>query len=276
MTGSFGVGTSGPRTVRTSNLSRQVLLRLPVLCSPVRGQLEEVEVRFLLTILSLGLAACSIAQTTPGPTAIPVVVPESRSYLVLLAEDGHTWCAYEHVAAFEAAVEKTRPTETARATFLADKLIELTHQIEAESGDWIVVDRYTPKDGGTTATGRSANWPRSRTPPATSRAGATTCRRVRDPDGGSGRRHLDYVPNAFGELAQLRDAKTASPNWTTQFTYDKLSRPLTRIEAEGTTTWTWGTRVRRRTSAGWPPSRAPAATPRATPTTASAGPRSSR
>jgi hypothetical protein len=106
-------------------------------------------VRFLLTILSLGLAACSIAQTTPGPTAIPVVVPESRSSLVLLAEDGHTWCAYEHVAAFEAAVEKTRPTETARATFLADKLIELTHQIEAESGDWIVVDRYTPKDGGT-------------------------------------------------------------------------------------------------------------------------------
>jgi RHS repeat-associated protein len=60
-----------------------------------------------------------------------------------------------------------------------------------------------------------------------------------DPDAGT----WTYVPNAFGELVQLRDAKTASPAWTTQFTYDKLGRPLTRVEPEGTTTWTWGVSV---------------------------------
>jgi RHS repeat-associated protein len=57
-----------------------------------------------------------------------------------------------------------------------------------------------------------------------------------DPDAGT----WTYVPNAFGETTHLRDARTASPNWTTQFTYDKLGRPQTRIEAEGTTYFNWG------------------------------------
>ena len=58
-----------------------------------------------------------------------------------------------------------------------------------------------------------------------------------DPDSGS----WTYESNAFGETERIRDAKTSAPNWTTQLTFDKLSRPLTRLEAEGTTTWTWGT-----------------------------------
>lgn len=49
-----------------------------------------------------------------------------------------------------------------------------------------------------------------------------------------------YEANAFGEIERIRDAKTLYPNWTTQFTFDKLSRPKTRLEAEGTTTWNWG------------------------------------
>lgn len=53
-----------------------------------------------------------------------------------------------------------------------------------------------------------------------------------DPDRGS----WTYVANAFGETTGQTDAK--SQNVT--FTYDKLSRPLTRIEPEGTTYWTWG------------------------------------
>jgi RHS repeat-associated protein len=56
-----------------------------------------------------------------------------------------------------------------------------------------------------------------------------------DPDSGD----WTYEVNAFGETAKIRDAKTAT-GWTTQFTFDKLSRPLTRTEAEGTTTFTWG------------------------------------
>lgn len=50
----------------------------------------------------------------------------------------------------------------------------------------------------------------------------------------------EYLPNALGEVTKIRDAKTSSPSWTTQFTFDALSRPLTRVESEGTTTWTWG------------------------------------
>jgi RHS repeat-associated protein len=58
-----------------------------------------------------------------------------------------------------------------------------------------------------------------------------------DPDSGS----QTFESNAYGETERIRDAKTSAPNWTMQFTFDKLSRPLTRLEAEGTTTWTWGT-----------------------------------
>jgi hypothetical protein len=50
-----------------------------------------------------------------------------------------------------------------------------------------------------------------------------------------------YVPNALGEVEKVRDAKTVSPNWTTQTTFDHWSRPTQRIEPEGTTAWTWGT-----------------------------------
>ncbi|TFG80063.1 MAG: hypothetical protein E4H19_15875, partial [Chromatiales bacterium] len=45
-----------------------------------------------------------------------------------------------------------------------------------------------------------------------------------------------FTPNALGEIVSQTDAK----NQTTTFTYDKLSRPLTRLEPEGYTTWTWG------------------------------------
>jgi RHS repeat-associated protein len=58
-----------------------------------------------------------------------------------------------------------------------------------------------------------------------------------DPDSGS----WTYESNAFGETERIRDAKTASPAWTTEFTFDELSRPKTRLDAEGTTTWNWGT-----------------------------------
>jgi RHS repeat-associated protein len=49
-----------------------------------------------------------------------------------------------------------------------------------------------------------------------------------------------YEVNAFGETTKARDAKTTSPNWTTQFAFDKLSRPVQRIEAEGNTDFVWG------------------------------------
>jgi RHS repeat-associated protein len=53
-----------------------------------------------------------------------------------------------------------------------------------------------------------------------------------DPDMGT----LQYDYFASGELKSQTDAKSQ----TVSFTYDYLSRPVTRAELEGTTTWTWG------------------------------------
>lgn len=61
-------------------------------------------------------------------------------------------------------------------------------------------------------------------------------KKTTDPDSGI----WEYEHNAFGEMTKVRDAKTIAPAWTTQFSFDKLSRPLTRLEAEGTTYFTWG------------------------------------
>jgi RHS repeat-associated protein len=49
-----------------------------------------------------------------------------------------------------------------------------------------------------------------------------------------------YEPNAFGEVLKVRDAKTSSPNWTQTYTFDALGRMTSRVEAEGTSNWTWG------------------------------------
>ena len=70
----------------------------------------------------------------------------TKSYRLLMKDDGHTWCGYADSTEFEADVKKRNPTESARVTFSSDKLIEVTHQLSAESGDWVVLDEYTPSN----------------------------------------------------------------------------------------------------------------------------------
>jgi RHS repeat-associated protein len=48
-----------------------------------------------------------------------------------------------------------------------------------------------------------------------------------------------YLHNALGEVIKVRDANTAS-GWTQEYTLDPLGRVTQRVEAEGTTSWTWG------------------------------------
>jgi RHS repeat-associated protein len=55
-----------------------------------------------------------------------------------------------------------------------------------------------------------------------------------DPDVGT----VNYEYDSFGELTKQTDAKGTH---VTFGAYDKLGRPTTRTEPEGTTTWTWGT-----------------------------------
>ena len=85
--------------------------------------------------VALGSVACSAAQPTP------------ESFNVLLKDDGHTWCAYRNPDEFKVDAAALKPTDSVRMTYQANALTELTYQIEAESGDWIVVDKYTPSNG---------------------------------------------------------------------------------------------------------------------------------
>jgi RHS repeat-associated protein len=52
-----------------------------------------------------------------------------------------------------------------------------------------------------------------------------------------------YLPNALGEVTNVRDAKTSAPAWTTIVGYDALGRMTSRQDVpEGVTSnWTWGT-----------------------------------
>jgi hypothetical protein len=91
-------------------------------------KLPWVVAALVLTALSFG-APAQVASTT---------------YWLLLKQDGHTWCGYTDMAEFTSNVKNRTPTESARATYASDKLIEVTYQVGSESGDWVVVDKYTP------------------------------------------------------------------------------------------------------------------------------------
>ena len=67
----------------------------------------------------------------------------SKSYW-LLSRDGHMWCGYTDTTVFKSEANTLKPTESSRVTYSFGKLTELTYQVEPESGDWIVIDKYTP------------------------------------------------------------------------------------------------------------------------------------
>lgn len=71
----------------------------------------------------------------------------ARSYWLVADSEHHQWCGYTDPTAFQAAAVKFRATESAIVTYTLGKLNELTHQIGAADGAWIVIDRYTPAGG---------------------------------------------------------------------------------------------------------------------------------
>jgi hypothetical protein len=98
---------------------------------------KEVEMRFV--VAAIVLAAVSLGDSAQVA---------SVSYWLLLKEDGHTWCGYANMDRFISDLKEQQTTETARVTYSSDKLTEVTYQVEPESGDWMIVDKYTPsKDG---------------------------------------------------------------------------------------------------------------------------------
>jgi len=72
----------------------------------------------------------------------------SMSYWLMRSEDGHTWCGYRDSAEFRSAAGKLAPTDSASVTYASGKLIQLRLQVSPESGDWIVIDKYTRTNKG--------------------------------------------------------------------------------------------------------------------------------
>lgn len=93
--------------------------------------------------MRIGTAIAALAALFFGTPA-----QMSRQYWLLLKGDGRTWCGYTDNAEFMSDVKNLGPTETARATYTSGVVSEATYQVEPESGDWVVVDKYTPSSGG--------------------------------------------------------------------------------------------------------------------------------
>lgn len=90
-------------------------------------------------LIAVAASLCSVACSAAQPT--------SESFNVLLKDDGHTWCAFKNQDEFKADAAALKPTDSVRITYQGNALTELTYQVEAESGDWIVIDKYTPSNG---------------------------------------------------------------------------------------------------------------------------------
>lgn len=72
----------------------------------------------------------------------------TQTYWLLKRADWHTWCGYTSLNEFKVETEKLKPTDTIKVTYSSNRLIDLTYQVNSESGDWIVIDNYTPLNKG--------------------------------------------------------------------------------------------------------------------------------
>lgn len=88
--------------------------------------------KFLKVAAALALiSSASVAQTG------------SKTYSLLFDENKNTWCGYTDDAKFQEISGKIQPLESARVVYKAGVLSEITYQVQPESGDWIVIDKYS-------------------------------------------------------------------------------------------------------------------------------------
>lgn len=87
---------------------------------------------FLMTLLFL---ACAVMDSRADD--------KESVYWLLAQEDGQSWCGYSSAAAFKSAVAGQKRSENAEVTYFAGDVVDLTHQVSAENGDWVVFEKYT-------------------------------------------------------------------------------------------------------------------------------------
>lgn len=60
----------------------------------------------------------------------------------LYDEGKKAWCGYTNEALFQDKADKLKPLESARVTLVSGVPSEITYQVQPESGDWVMADKY--------------------------------------------------------------------------------------------------------------------------------------
>lgn len=74
------------------------------------------------------------------------------TYWFLMETSHSSWCGYSDEMVFKRDADIFKPTESASVSLFSGKIVEITYQLQPESGDWIVVDKYNISDKGMTLT----------------------------------------------------------------------------------------------------------------------------
>ncbi len=90
-------------------------------------------------LLSAFLLVCAAVDSRASDT--------ETVYWLLAQEDGQSWCGYSNITAFKKAVEGQKRSENAEVTYFSGEVIDLTHQVSADNGDWVVIDKYAYAGG---------------------------------------------------------------------------------------------------------------------------------
>lgn len=86
--------------------------------------------------LAMGVLVAAFLSTAALGGSTP------RSYWFLMNDD-QTWCGYADEKKFQAQAEEVKPLESARLTLASGVPSEITYQIQPESGDWVIADKYS-------------------------------------------------------------------------------------------------------------------------------------
>ena len=81
-------------------------------------------------------------------TAMAVRAADTETvYWLLAQEDGQSWCGFSDPEAFRRAIAIQKRSENAEATYYAGDVVDLTHQVSADNGDWVVIEKYAYAGG---------------------------------------------------------------------------------------------------------------------------------
>jgi hypothetical protein len=101
----------------------------------------------LLEGIEMNCLKIAIALILMSSTAI--AQPLTKAYFFMFDENKNSWCGYTNEVKFQELSGKIQPLESARILYKAEVISEITYQVQPESGDWIVIDKYTLSQSGT-------------------------------------------------------------------------------------------------------------------------------